>query len=185
MALFFGLWRADIGVNGRTKVAEVGTMKPRDPFAYIFIMSFVGLAYGLWSFGASGMKGTVFTGDGANVAINGYDPVSYFGDEKPKIGSPELLEHWKGAVWRFSSAENLNAFAKNPQHYMPQYGGYSAVGMAKGKVTSTTPEVFSVINDKLYLHHDLDAKRKWDADAKQLIGTANKRWNRIKAQGSC
>ena len=54
------------------------------------------------------------------VAIEGYDPVAFFTDSKPVMGSSEYTYQWHGAVWRFASAQHRDAFAKSPESYAPQ-----------------------------------------------------------------
>ena len=68
-------------------------------------------------------EGEIYT-DGNNVAIHGYDTVSYFTEKEPLEGSPNFIHSWKGATWQFASAENRNLFADNPEKYAPQFGGY-------------------------------------------------------------
>ncbi len=58
------------------------------------------------------------------VAIEGYDSVAYFTEEKAVKGSPDFTHFWKGAIWRFASPGNRDLFAGNPQKFAPQYGGY-------------------------------------------------------------
>lgn len=62
--------------------------------------------------------------DDKGVAIKGYDTVAYFTMQKPVKGSDEYSLEWNGATWLFSSREHLDMFAKNPEKYAPQYGGY-------------------------------------------------------------
>ncbi len=58
------------------------------------------------------------------VTIKGYDTVAYFTKEKPVKGKDKFSFEWKGAKWLFSSKEHMELFAKNPEKYAPQYGGY-------------------------------------------------------------
>jgi YHS domain-containing protein len=62
--------------------------------------------------------------DDDGLAIRGYDAVAYFTRHAAVRGSAEHSLRWKGAEWRFSSAEHLELFRKNPEKYAPQYGGY-------------------------------------------------------------
>lgn len=57
-------------------------------------------------------SGEVFsTHDGA---INGYDPVAYFTENKPVKGQKEFSYTWNGAQWSFSSKEHLDLFKAAP-----------------------------------------------------------------------
>ena len=58
------------------------------------------------------------------LAVKGYDVVAYFTKGQPTKGDKAFTFRWQGAKWRFSSAEHLEAFKKEPEKYAPQYGGY-------------------------------------------------------------
>ena len=59
-----------------------------------------------------------------NLAIRGYDVVAYFQESKAVEGSAEFSHDYLGAKWYFSKAEYRDLFAREPQKYAPQYGGY-------------------------------------------------------------
>ena len=58
-----------------------------------------------------------------NVAIDSYDVVSYFLGS-PKQGLKNLSTSYQGVTYHFSAKENLIKFKKNPEKYLPQYGGW-------------------------------------------------------------
>lgn len=58
------------------------------------------------------------------VAIEGYDPVAYFTENRAVKGTSEFAYDWNEARWYFSRAENRDLFAANPQKYAPQHGGF-------------------------------------------------------------
>ena len=58
------------------------------------------------------------------VAVKGYDVVAYFTQSKAVKGIKDYEFEWKGAKWRFSTADHLEMFKKDPEKYAPQYGGY-------------------------------------------------------------
>ncbi|HEY5622587.1 MAG TPA: YHS domain-containing (seleno)protein, partial [Gammaproteobacteria bacterium] len=99
----------------------------------------------------------VNTGYFGNVAIKGYDPVSYFTPGAAERGSPEYALDWLGASWHFVSEEHKQAFEADPIRYAPQYGGYCAVGMAEDTLTrDIDPEAFIIIDGKLYLNYSTE-----------------------------
>src|SRR5262245_53675234 len=57
------------------------------------------------------------------VALKGYDPVAYFTQGKPILGTKDFQHEWQGAKWWFSTAANRDLFAADPGKYAPQYGG--------------------------------------------------------------
>ncbi|MGB1799797.1 MAG: YHS domain-containing (seleno)protein [Gammaproteobacteria bacterium] len=109
-------------------------------------------------------------------AIRGYDPVAYFTEERPVLGSDKYNYQYDGATWYFSSKENMQLFENNPEKYAPQYGGYCAYGMAKGFVVSTDPEAFSLADGKLYLNYSLGVRKTWLKDVSGNIEKADKNW---------
>jgi YHS domain-containing protein len=116
----------------------------------------------------------------SSAAINGYDPVAYFTDQKPVKGNPEFSYQWKDAKWIFSSQQHLELFEKDPEKYAPQYGGYCAYGCSKGKKATTDPNAWTVVDGKLYLNHSADVKDLWMKEQKERIEMADKNWPDIK-----
>ncbi|MCP4208688.1 MAG: YHS domain protein [Shimia sp.] len=98
------------------------------------------------------------------IAINGYDPVAYFTEEKPVEGSPANLADWNGATWRFASAQNAAKFQANPETYAPRFGGYCAYAASKGYLVPTIPEAWTIHEDVLYLNASLRAQELWRQD---------------------
>lgn len=97
----------------------------------------------------------VNTGYFGNVAIKGYDPVSYFTENKAVEGSAQFSYRWLGADWHFASAENRDLFKADPVKYAPQYGGYCADGVSFGTITTNIdPKAWRIIDGKLYLSYD-------------------------------
>ena len=63
------------------------------------------------------------------VAIQGYDPVSYFSQKKAVKGKSTLATIHEGVTYNFSSQANKDLFLKSPANYEPQYGGWCAFAM--------------------------------------------------------
>ena len=74
----------------------------------------------------------VINKDQNGLALKGYDAVAYFDQGKAVAGKKDFEHSWMGATWRFSSVENRDLFAKNPEKYAPQFGGYCAFGVTGG-----------------------------------------------------
>jgi hypothetical protein len=114
------------------------------------------------------------------LAIDGYDPVSYFTDMKPVKGSPEFRVEFQGLTFQFISASHRDAFAANPDRFVPQYGGYCAYGMAKGYKASIDPAVFTVVGDKLYLNYSETVRSQWLSDIPGYVRKADANWPEVK-----
>jgi YHS domain-containing protein len=102
-------------------------------------------------------------------AINGYDPVAYFEENKPVKGNEKISLKWKEAEWYFASQKNLELFKANPEKYAPQYGGYCAFGMSRGYKANTLPEAWTIADGKLYLNYNLDVRTEWSKKQKEFI----------------
>jgi len=119
------------------------------------------------------------TTDGQRAAIRGYDPVAYHLIGAPVLGSVKFTHAWQGATWRFASAANRDAFAKDPERYAPQYGGYCAFGTSRGYKVSTQPDQFAVVGGKLYLNYNAGVMATWDKDRPHYIGQADRNWTTL------
>ena len=132
------------------------------------------------SMAPAAFAGEVYTTNG--VAINGYDAVAYFTDHKPVKGSDKFTSSYKGATFYFASAVHRDTFAKDPEHYAPQYGGYCAYGTAEGHKATTEPQAFTVVKDKLYLNYNDQVLRTWRTNISGYIEKANTNWDKVKEQ---
>ena len=138
-----------------------------------FLLTFVVLI--LSSVQAFADSPAIYTSWKNNLAISGYDPVSFFSG-KPNEGKPEYSYEHQGAEWRFSTRGNLELFKTNPDAFLPQYGGYCAWALAKGKLAKGSPKHWAVEDGKLYVNFNARIKRRWDKDIIGFIEQADQRW---------
>jgi YHS domain-containing protein len=113
------------------------------------------------------------TGTFNNKAIYGYDPVAYFKVNQAVKGEEDITHEYKGAVWYFSSEENKNLFISNPEKWSPQYGGYCAYAMSRGRFVGVDEEAFTIYNDKLYLNYSKSVREDWLEDKDGFIELAD------------
>lgn len=117
---------------------------------------------------------------GAPLAIHGYDPVAYFTEGKPVLGLATHTVVHDGAAYRFASESHKKAFEKQPDRYVPQYGGFCAYGAALGAKFDGDPRVFAIANGKLYFNLSPDIQQKWDEDRTGNIRKADETWPTIR-----
>ena len=115
------------------------------------------------------------------LAIQGYDPVAYFTDGRPRHGAAAHAFDWHGARWLFVSARHRDMFAADPERYAPRYGGFCAYGMAGGYKAPVDPEAFSIVEDRLYLNYSDSIRRDWMADIPGFVAKADAAWPRVAA----
>jgi YHS domain-containing protein len=119
--------------------------------------------------------------NGNDLAIQGYDPVAYFTNEKPTRGSSDFTATYKNAIYHFSSEENRDLFRASPAKYAPQFGGFCAFGVTKGRKFDTDPTAWRVVDGKLYLNLNKDVQKVWLEDVPGYITNANQTWPTIKS----
>jgi hypothetical protein len=115
----------------------------------------------------------------SGLAISGYDPVAYFTDGKPMAGSPGFELRYGGVVWRFCNIGNRAAFAARPDVYMPQYGGYDPVGVARGLAVAGDPELWTIVGERLFLFHDDAERKKFLANSVRFLALSRREWPEV------
>ena len=114
------------------------------------------------------------------TAIGGYDVVSYQTAKRPLRGNGHFLAEHDGVTYLFTTEENQASFVANPEKYIPAFGGYCALGVSVGKKFVGDPEVWRVVDGKLYLNLDVNIQSVWLEDVPGRIKTANATWMKIK-----
>ena len=116
------------------------------------------------------------------VALEGYDPVSYF-DNKPMEGKSEIKLSYKGVTYLFATQQNLTKFKSNPEKYEPAYGGWCAYAMGEsGEKVKIDPETFKIVDGKLYLFYNFWANNTlvdWNKNEKPLKIKADQSWKKF------
>ncbi|MEM7778795.1 MAG: YHS domain-containing (seleno)protein [Pseudomonadota bacterium] len=125
--------------------------------------------------------GGVFVGvEGSNIAVSGYDSVSYFqGDGKPVLGDARFAVEHEGAVFHFSNQANADLFEANPDNYAPQYGGHCAWAMSRGALAPGDATLYKIHDGKLYLNFNESVQQTWLGDIKGFIAKSDPAWTQI------
>ncbi len=117
--------------------------------------------------------------DRSGLALKGYDPVAYFTEAKAIPGKPEIQHTHANVKYNFASTQNRDLFQKDPNTYLPQYGGYCAWAVSHNYTASTDPEAWKIVNGKLYLNYSKDVQRKWMAEEAALIQAGDSNWPKL------
>ena len=112
---------------------------------------------------------------GPGLALYGFDPVAYFTQGEPTLGTAEFEYGYGGASWRFRNEGNRAAFASNPEVYAPAYGGYDPLGVARGVATPGHPQVWVRRGDRIYLFHKEETRATFAADPAGAVAAAETR----------
>jgi YHS domain-containing protein len=125
-------------------------------------------------------QGLAGTSAYSTVGAGGYDLVSYHTGEKPLRGNGNHVAVHDGVTYLFINEENREAFAAKPDRYLPMYGGYCAYGVAVGKKFVGDPDVWAVVDGRLYLNLDNKIQGLWSEDVPGHIAKANTNWPQIR-----
>lgn len=113
------------------------------------------------------------------LALRGYDAVSYHSTGRPTEGNSAHAYQWKGATWRFATAENLARFRADPERYAPQFGGYCAWAVSQGYIAPGDPLQWRIVNGQLFLNFNARAKALWEQDIEGAIMRGRANWPRV------
>ena len=118
----------------------------------------------------------------SDLAIQGYDPVAYFTENKALEGKEEITYNHQDVIYRFVSQKNKALFVENPKKYEPEYGGYCAYAMADGDKVRVDPETFKVVDGRLFLFYNFrftNTLKKWNTDEPNYLKNADQAWGKI------
>ena len=124
--------------------------------------------------------------DENGLALGGYDVVAYHNANSAVRGTSALASKRNGQTFYFSSDENKQAFEKDAEAYLPQYGGYCAFAMAmKSAKAPSDPQTFKLRDGKLYLFYNdfyegqpFNTIIPWNSDEKEMVAKANANWTK-------
>jgi YHS domain-containing protein len=112
----------------------------------------------------------------SRVMLKGADVVAYFTQSKFVQGDVKFKSDFEGVTFRFSSADNKALFDKEPQKYMPEYGGYCANGIVYGIPWGGDGDTWKMIGGKLYIFGGQGSKDGFEVDEARHLQLADKYW---------
>jgi len=120
--------------------------------------------------------------DGTGVAIQGYDPVAFFTDNKPVKGDQKFLIKHDGAIYFFATKGHKDLFKENAAKYEPEYGGYCAYGVSKNKLVEIDVDAFQIVDGKLLLQYSKGIRDDFNEDTKGNLAKADANWTGLVAK---
>jgi YHS domain-containing protein len=129
--------------------------------------------------------------DETGFAVSGYDPVAFFelkqsdpGTKQPPAvpGKASITAEYNGAKWAFSSEENKEKFLADPAKYAPQYDGHCAYGIAQGGKVPANPNLWRIVDGKLYLNITPTVVGFFEKDISGNLSKAEKNWKSAEAK---
>lgn len=113
------------------------------------------------------------------VAMEGYDPVSYFIAAEPQQGLPDFEYVWSGVSWYFASAANRDVFARNPTTYAPQYGGHCVMSLSRGYLSDGKPRLYLIEALKLYFFYSTANRDAFLLSKAEALKLAQDNWQNL------
>ncbi|OIQ25832.1 MAG: hypothetical protein BM562_16940 [Alphaproteobacteria bacterium MedPE-SWcel] len=154
-------------------------------FAAVAALSFAGL-----SFGGGAFAGEQYV-DETGFAVSGYDVVAYrtlaqapVGQAQPAAvpGQADITATYNGATFAFASEANRAAFLEKPEYFLPQYDGHCAYGVAKGGKVPGNPNLWRIVDDKLYLNITQNVVGFWEEDIPGNLNLSHGNWPSLDPQ---
>lgn len=143
-------------------------------------------------FGSPLLAGPQFV-DTNDFAVSGYDVVAYrslkqvpVGQSQPAAvpGRADITAEYNGAVFAFATTENRDAFLSDPAYYAPQYDGHCAYGVSKGGKVPGNPNLWRIVDEKLYLNITPNVVGFWEEDIPGNLELAENNWVSIEPKAA-
>jgi hypothetical protein len=83
-------------------------------------------------------------------------------------------------VWRFASSGNAAAFLKDPDVYMPAFGGYDGESMLRGTPVASNPFLFSIVGQRVVLFRSTEGRDAFLAGGAASLEAAEAKWLALK-----
>jgi len=112
------------------------------------------------------------------LSLKGHDPVAYFTEHRAVKGAAKINYDFDDARYLFSTPKNRETFASSPDRYTPQFGGLCTTGLAMGMKTESDPNVWAIVDGKLYVFSSPQAKEMAQKDP-HLIEQAQEVWKKM------
>jgi YHS domain-containing protein len=112
----------------------------------------------------------------ARVMMKGADVVSYWQPGGFKQGSPSIKSTYENITFYFSTAENKALFEKEPEKYLPQYGGYCANGIVYSIPWGGDADSYEMIGGKLYMFGGRGSRDAFMLEPQKNTALADKYW---------
>lgn len=122
--------------------------------------------------------------DSSGVAIEGYSPVAYFTHGKAIEGKKQYAVDHENVTYYLASEKEKQVFSRNPDAYLPAFGGWCAFGMAIQDKFPVDPKSFKIVDGRLFLflkNSNVDALKLWkDGKQDELVKKAESHWKKVK-----
>lgn len=122
---------------------------------------------------------TRVSSDEAGVAIGSFDAVDAATDGEAAAGSARFPALHAGAIWLFKNDENRKRFEREPERFMPAFGGFCVARLAAGAKEPGLAHYLIRHQGKLYLACSKSTKEAVLRDPDATIAAAAAAWSKL------
>jgi YHS domain-containing protein len=115
-------------------------------------------------------------GADSRLMLNGFDPVAYHVSSKHIRGATTIKTEHDGVTYRFENEANKATFLKEPNRYVPQYGGFCANGIVYGIPWGGDGDAWKIIDGKLFIFGGQASKNYFLLDEAANLKLADQYW---------
>ena len=103
------------------------------------------------------------------VAVRGRDIVSFTQDSGPVKGKKKYAADFDDTKWYFKTKENRDTFLKDPNKYVPEFGGYCPVALSTGEVKIGRTNQFTRHEGRTYMNYNRKNRETFSVDPESYI----------------
>lgn len=152
--------------------------KSRIISAIMLVAALIGCWAGLAPLGAATTE-RIVSDYHTGLALSGFDPVAYFTNSKAVAGRSDLEFRFSGVIWWFHNEGNRAEFMAHPEVYLPSFGGYDPLAMARGVAVPGHPEMWLILRQRLYLFRKPETRDAFAAHPDEFIAAAERQWPEV------
>lgn len=119
---------------------------------------------------------------GVPLGLHGVDSVALSTLGAVAEGDATFTVVHEGAAYYFATEASAEIFSQDPGRYLPQYGGFCAYAIAKGKKFDGDPVYADIVDDKLYLFVNAAIFELYKKDSERILATAEEMWPKIRSR---
>ncbi|HEY4201851.1 MAG TPA: YHS domain-containing (seleno)protein [Devosiaceae bacterium] len=127
------------------------------------------------------MVTTIVTNPLTGIALDGYDPISYFTEVEPLEGTSSFSYDWGGVTWYFANVANRDVFKASPEIYAPQFGGHCTMSLSRGFLSDGNPRVYLVLGQQLFLFYSAANREAFLLSPAKALTDAIAQWPNLAA----
>lgn len=122
---------------------------------------------------------TGITTAGVPLGLHGIDSVALIQFNAVAEGEAVYTVVHDGVAYYFASEQSASTFSDDPLAYLPQFGGFCAYAVAKGRKFDGDPQFADIVGGKLYLFVNAAVFEEYKKDPQMWITAAHEMWPKI------